>query len=41
MLMPNITLRDVPAELHLWLKQQAIAHRSSLNQEVGAERRLA
>ena len=34
MLMPNLTLRDVPAELHLWLKQQAAAHRRSLNQEV-------
>jgi len=34
MLMPNLTLRDVPAELHLWLKQQAGAHRRSLNQEV-------
>ncbi|MDZ7589552.1 MAG: hypothetical protein U5L05_02445 [Rubrivivax sp.] len=34
MLMPNLTLRDVPADLHLWLKQQAGAHRRSLNQEV-------
>lgn len=32
--MPNLTLRDVPADLHLWLKQQAVAHRRSLNQEV-------
>ena len=32
--MPNLTLRDVPADLHLWLKQQAQAHRRSLNQEV-------
>ena len=32
--MPNLTLRDVPADLHLWLKQQAAAHRRSLNQEV-------
>ena len=32
--MPNLTLRDVPADLHLWLKQQASAHRRSLNQEV-------
>jgi antitoxin VapB len=32
--MPNLTLRDVPADLHLWLKQQAEAHRRSLNQEV-------
>ncbi len=32
--MLNLTLRDVPADLHLWLKQQAGAHRRSLNQEV-------
>ena len=32
--MPNLTLRDVPADLHLWLKQQAGTHRRSLNQEV-------
>ncbi|MBP6708902.1 MAG: hypothetical protein KA223_07060 [Candidatus Accumulibacter sp.] len=32
--MPNLTLRNVPADLHLWLKQQAGAHRRSLNQEV-------
>ena len=32
--MPHLTLRDVPADLHLWLKQQASAHRRSLNQEV-------
>ena len=32
--MPNLTLRDVPADLHLWLKQQASIHRRSLNQEV-------
>lgn len=32
--MPNLTLRDVPADLHLWLKQQAQTHRRSLNQEV-------
>lgn len=32
--MPHLTLRDVPADLHLWLKQQAGAHRRSLNQEV-------
>ena len=32
--MPNLTLRDVPADLHLWLKQQAGQHRRSLNQEV-------
>ena len=32
--MPTLTLRDVPVDLHLWLKQQAGAHRRSLNQEV-------
>ncbi|MEN3111175.1 Arc family DNA-binding protein [Uliginosibacterium paludis] len=32
--MPHLTLRDVPEELHGWLKQQALAHRRSLNQEV-------
>ena len=32
--MTNLTLRDVPADLHLWLKQQAGANRRSLNQEV-------
>ena len=32
--MPTLTLRDVPADLHLWLKRQAGAHRRSLNQEV-------
>jgi hypothetical protein len=32
--MPQLTLRDVPVELHHWLKQQAVAHRRSLNQEV-------
>ena len=32
--MPQLTLRDVPVELHHWLRQQAVAHRRSLNQEV-------
>jgi len=32
--MPTLTLRDVPVELHVWLKQQAGANRRSLNQEV-------
>ena len=32
--MPTLTLRDVPADLHLWLKQQAGTHRRSLNREV-------
>jgi hypothetical protein len=32
--MPHSTLRGVPAELHLGWKQQAVAHRRSLNQGV-------
>ncbi|EXI66578.1 MAG: hypothetical protein AW08_02483 [Candidatus Accumulibacter adjunctus] len=32
--MPTLTLRDVPADLHQWLKEQAGGHRRSLNQEV-------
>ena len=32
--MPHLTLREVPEDLHNWLKQQAQAHRRSLNQEV-------
>ena len=32
--MPTLTLRDIPADLHLWLKQQAGAHLRSVNQEV-------
>ncbi len=32
--MPTLTLRDVPSDLHQWLKEQAGAHRRSLNQEV-------
>lgn len=32
--MPGLTLRNLPADLHLWLKQQAAAHHRSLNQEV-------
>jgi len=31
--MPNVTLRDVPRELHRWLKKQAEIHRRSVNQE--------
>lgn len=31
--MPNLTLRDVPEELHLWLKDTARAHRRSVNRE--------
>ncbi|MBS0511514.1 MAG: hypothetical protein JSR42_10100 [Proteobacteria bacterium] len=31
--MPNLTLRDVPEELHLWLKDSARAHRRSVNRE--------
>ena len=32
--MPTLTLRDVPQQLHAWLKRRASAHRRSLNQEV-------
>jgi plasmid stability protein len=32
--MPNVTLRDVPAELHQWLKQRAAFHHRSVNKEV-------
>lgn len=32
--MNQITLRNVPEELHLWLKQQAASHRRSVNQEI-------
>ena len=32
--MSTLTLRNVPVDLHLWLKQQAGTHRRSLNQEV-------
>ena len=32
--MPNVTLRDVPAELHHWLKQRAASHHRSVNKEV-------
>lgn len=32
--MPTLTVRDMPADLHQWLKEQAGAHRRSLNQEV-------
>jgi plasmid stability protein len=32
--MPNVTLRDVPTELHHWLKQRASFHHRSVNKEV-------
>ena len=32
--MPTLILRNVPVDLHHWLRQQAGAHRRSLNQEV-------
>lgn len=32
--MPDVTLRDVPRELHRWLKRQAKNHRRSVNKEV-------
>ena len=32
--MATMTLRDIPDELHGWLKQQAEAHHRSVNKEV-------
>ena len=32
--MPNVTLRDVPSELHSWLKQRAACSHRSVNKEV-------
>ena len=32
-IMPTMTLRDVPDELHAWLKKQAKAHHRSVNKE--------
>lgn len=32
--MATLTLRDVPNELHDWLKQQAEAHHRSVNKEI-------
>lgn len=32
--MPNLTLRNVPADLHSWLRQRAAAHHRSVNKEV-------
>jgi plasmid stability protein len=32
--MATLTLRDVSDDLHRWLKEQAAAHRRSLNKEV-------
>lgn len=32
--MPDVTLRDMPRELHRWLKRQAENHRRSMNKEV-------
>ena len=32
--MPNVTLRDVPVEVHSWLKQRAASHHRSVNKEV-------
>ena len=32
--MPNVTLRDVPDDLHSWLKQRAASHHRSVNKEV-------
>ena len=32
--MPTITVRDLPSDLHVWLKQQAAAHHRSVNKEI-------
>jgi plasmid stability protein len=32
--MSTLTLRDVPDELHVWLKQQAEIHHRSINKEI-------
>lgn len=32
--MPNLTLRDVPEDLHAWLKEEAAAHHRSINKQV-------
>lgn len=32
--MPDITIRDLPEDLHLWLKQSAASHHRSMNKEV-------
>lgn len=32
--MATLTIRDIPDELHGWLKQQAEAHHRSVNKEV-------
>jgi plasmid stability protein len=32
--MPSVTLRDVPDDLHSWLKQRAASHHRSVNKEV-------
>ncbi|MGH8607844.1 MAG: FitA-like ribbon-helix-helix domain-containing protein [Gammaproteobacteria bacterium] len=32
--MPTLTLRDLPEDLHDWLKRQAEAHHRSVNKEV-------
>ena len=32
--MPNVTLRDVPVEIHSWLKRRAASHHRSVNKEV-------
>ena len=32
--MPNVTLRDVPTDLHSWIKQRAVSRHRSVNKEV-------
>jgi plasmid stability protein len=31
---PTITIRDLPPEVHVWIKQQAAAHHRSINREI-------
>lgn len=32
--MPSLSLREVPKDLHVWLKRQAEAHHRSVNKEI-------
>jgi plasmid stability protein len=33
---PTVTVRDLPSDLHAWLKEQAAAHHRSVNKEIVA-----
>jgi plasmid stability protein len=35
-LVPTVTIRDLPTEVHVWIKQQAAAHHRSINKEIVA-----